>query len=140
MNSPVVLLPIGFTHRDNEYLKNLALRSAGTLKYADVHSIMDIMAIIASSNVFVGTSLHGNITASSFGIPHVFGPLPVDKTDGFLSVVNLPAELKLSSWNEMNYKIDLALELGPQFFSERAREAKKKVYLVMDELFQVLLN
>ena len=139
-NSPVVLLPIGYTHRDNEYLKNLALRSGGTLKYADVYSIMDIMAIIASSNVFVGTSLHGNITASSFGIPHVFGPLPVDKAAGYLSIVNLPAELRLDSWNEMNYKIDLALELGPQFFSDRAREAKEKVYRVMDELFQVLLN
>ena len=139
-NSPVVLLPIGYTHRDNEYLKSLALRSGGILKYANVYSIMDIMAIIASSDVFVGTSLHGNITASSFRIPHLFGPLPVDKADGFLSVMNLPEELKLRSWNEMNYKIDLALELGQQFFSERAREAKEKVYLVIDKLFQVLLN
>jgi hypothetical protein len=40
----------------------------------------------------------------------------------------------------MNYKIDLALELGPQFFSQRAREAKEKVYLVLEALFQSLLN
>lgn len=139
-SAPVVLLPIGFTHRDNEYLKNLALRSGGTLKYVNVHSIRDIMAIIASSDVFVGTSLHGNITALSFGIPHLFGPLPVDKAAGFLDVVNVPAELKLGSWNELNYKLDLALELGPQFFTQRAREAKEKVYLVLDELFQGLLN
>ena len=106
----------------------------------DVYSIVDIIGIIASSDLFVGTSLHGNITASSFGIPHLPGPLPEDKADGFLSIVNLPAELKLGSWNEINDKIDLAVKLRPEFFAQRAREAKERVYQVIDELFQVLLN
>jgi len=134
---PVVLLPIGHCHGDAQFLRDLARRSGGTLKYADVYSIADIMSIIAASDLFIGTSLHGNITATSYGIPHLLGPLPVDKTAGFLEVMNLPSELRLRSWAEMNEKIDFAVELGHQFFSTRATVAKRKVYLTVDELIKL---
>jgi len=139
-NSVVVLLPIGYCHGDHEFLQSLMRRSGGTLKYANVYSIADIMCIIAASDLFVGTSLHGNVTASSFGIPHLFGPLPVDKASGFLSVMNLPSQLKLGSWDEMNDRIDFVEELGREFFSERATLAKAKVYQVINKLFQNLLK
>jgi polysaccharide pyruvyl transferase WcaK-like protein len=45
--------------------------------------VFDMLAIIAASDVFVGTSLHGNITAFSFGIPHVFGPCRSLKSTAF---------------------------------------------------------
>ena len=62
--------------------KVLAQRSGGSLKYASVNSIADIMSVIMASDLFIGTSLHGNITAASHGIRHLFGPLPVDKAAG----------------------------------------------------------
>jgi hypothetical protein len=136
----VVLLPTGYCLGDHEFLHSLSRQSGGAFKYAGVDSVFDILAIIAASDVFVGTSLHGNITAASFGIPHLFGPLPVDKAEGFLSAMNLPAELKLQSWREINAKIDMTVGLGRAFFSGRAREAKSKVYRVVDELLQVLLK
>jgi hypothetical protein len=130
----VVALPLGYCHGDHEFLKGLAKRSDGAIKYADVSSVFDMLAIIAASDVFVGTSLHGNITAFSFGIPHVFGPLPVAKVDGFLRVVNLPLELKMNSWSELNDKIDAAIALGPRFFAEKAYNAKQKVHRLVDDL------
>ena len=136
----VVLLPLGYCHGDHEFLQSLSRRSDRALKYADVCSVTDMLAIIAASDLFVGTSLHGNITAFSFGIPHLFGPLPVAKAEGFLNVTNLPAELKLQSWRELNDKIDFALELGPQFFAERAREAKAIVKREVDQLRHDLLK
>ncbi len=139
-DSSVVLLPIGYCHGDHEFLQTLARRSAGALKYVSAYSILDIMGIIAASDLFVGTSLHGNITALSFGIPLLFGPLPVDKSAGFLSVMNLPLELKLRSWSELNERIVLAEGLSRDLFSERAREAKSKVYRVVDELLYDCLN
>ncbi|MDQ2856335.1 MAG: polysaccharide pyruvyl transferase family protein, partial [Acidobacteriota bacterium] len=138
--SAVVLLPTGYCHGDHEFLQNLASQSGGTLKYAGVSSIFDMMAVIASSDVFVGTSLHGNITAFSFGIPHLFGPLPVAKSEGFLSAANLPRTLKLGAWSEINERIDMAQGLGREFFAQRAREAKAKVYSVVDEVLQDLLK
>ena len=133
-DSLVVMLPIGNCHGDHEFLQSLARRAGGALKYAGRCSVVDVIALIAASDLFVGTSLHGNITASSFGVPHVFGPLPVDKTGGFLSTMNLPAELKARSWSELNDLIDLAVGLGRDFFLERAWEAKARVYDVVDKL------
>jgi hypothetical protein len=135
-NAKVVLLPLGYCHGDHEFLQSLAQRANGRLHYANVNSIFDMMALIAASDVFAGTSLHGNITAFSFGIPHVFGPLPVTKTRGFLEITNLPAELRLSSWSEVDKAIDCATTLGPDFFANRAREAKARVYRVMEQLFE----
>jgi polysaccharide pyruvyl transferase WcaK-like protein len=131
----VVALPLGYCHGDHEFLQRLAKESNGMLKYADVYSIFDMLAIIAASEVFVGTSLHGNITAFSFGIPHVFGPLPVAKAEGFLKVAKLPAELKLRSWKELNDKIDEATMLGNDFFLSKAHEAKAQVYELFDEMY-----
>jgi hypothetical protein len=130
----VVALPLGYCHGDHEFLKSLAKRSGGTIKYADVSSVFDMLAIIAASDVFVGTSLHGNITAFSFGIPHVFGPLPVAKVDGFLKVANLPVELKMNSWKELDDKIEAAIAFGPRFFAEKAYNAKQKVHRLVDDL------
>lgn len=133
-NVEVVALPLGYCHGDHEFLKSLAKQSNGVVKYAGVYSIFDMLAIIAASDLFVGTSLHGNITAFSFGIPHVFGPLPVAKAEGFLKVTNLPVELKMHSWKELNDKIDEATMLSSDFFLNKAHEAKARVYEVVDEL------
>jgi hypothetical protein len=133
---PVVLLPIGHCHGDAQFLQDLARRSSGLLKYADVYSIADIISVIAASDLFIGTSLHGNVTASSYGIRHLFGPLPVDKSAGFLDVMNLPAELLLRSWSEMNERIDFAIELGHEFFSKQAALGKAKVYRVVEEMLR----
>lgn len=130
----VVALPLGYCHGDHEFLQSVARQSSGMIKYADVYSIFDMLAIIAASDVFVGTSLHGNITAFSFGIPHVVGPLPVAKTIGFLKIVNLPAELRMGSWNELNEKIEGAVMLGSDFFLDRAAAAKLRSYQLLAEL------
>ena len=136
----VVLLPLGYCHGDHEFLRRLSARSNGALKYVDTYSVFDMLSIIAAAEVFAGTSLHGNITAFSFGIPHLFGPLPVAKAEGFLHVTNLPPELKLQSWRELNDKIEYALELGPRFFSERAQAAQAAVKREVDRLRHDLLK
>jgi hypothetical protein len=139
-DSEVVLLPVGYCHDDDRFLKRLARKSGGAFKYANVYSVRDIISVIAASDLFVGTSLHGNITAFSYGIPHLFGPLPVDKAEGFLNAVNLTPELKLGSWGELNDKLDMIEVLGRNFLEVPVREAKARVYKVVDELFESLFS
>lgn len=136
----VVLLPLGYCHRDHLFLSDIAKRAGGAFKFIDVHSVYDMMAVIAACGTFVGTSMHGNITALSYGLPHLFGPLAVDKAEGFLDIAGLPGALKLSSWSELNDKLDVAAGLGPDFFAERARSAKERVYRVVDELLARALS
>lgn len=139
-NSEIVLLPLGYCHHDHVFLASLAKKSAGAFKYIGVYSVSDMISVIAACNMFVGTSLHGNITAFSFGIPHVYGAMDVAKSEGFLHEVNLPTELKLQTWSEMNDKLDLVAAKGKGFFSERAEKAKVKVYRVVDRLLAELLK
>jgi exopolysaccharide biosynthesis predicted pyruvyltransferase EpsI len=139
-DSEIVLLPIGYCHSDDQYLQHLAKRSDGALKYVGAYSVYDIMAVIAASNVFLGTSLHGNITAFSFGIPHLFGPLNVDKITGFLDIANLSPDLKLKSWTEVNEKLDFVNSLEPAYFSSRAQIAKQKVKETFNLLYDSLCS
>ncbi|HZQ48369.1 MAG TPA: polysaccharide pyruvyl transferase family protein [Verrucomicrobiae bacterium] len=134
----VVLLPLGGCHGDREYLKQLARDSGGAFKYVELNSIFDIIAALAGCDVFLGTSLHGNVTAFSFGIPHLFGPIQVAKREGFLEMANLPPDLKLESWAEINQKLDLATTLGGDFFAARAIAAKRRVHEVFDLLLRTV--
>jgi hypothetical protein len=134
----VVLLPLGWCHGDGEYLQRLAHESAGAFRLIEPHSIFDIIAVLAACDVFLGTSLHGNITAFSFGIPHLFGPIEVAKREGFLEVADLRPDLKLQSWAELDQGLDLCLELGAAYFAPRAAAAKRRVHEASDLLLRAV--
>jgi hypothetical protein len=136
----VVLLPLGKCHGDPEYLQGLAEISAGEFKYLPFESIFDLIAVLAACDIFVGTSMHGNITALSFGIPLLFGPIAVRKAEGFLDIVQLPPELKLKSWSELEQKLDLVTSFGGKFFADKAATAKQRVHQVFDQLAQAIAN
>ncbi|MDB6121515.1 MAG: hypothetical protein JWQ71_508 [Pedosphaera sp.] len=136
----VVLLPLGQCHGDNAYLRQLAQASGGIFKYLELDSIFAMIATLAACDVFIGTSMHGNITAFSFGIPHLFGPIPAAKCEGFLDVVNLPLELKLKSWTEINQKLDVVTGMKGQYFADRASVAKQRVNQTFDLLVQAVAN
>jgi hypothetical protein len=83
----VVLLEIGRCLGDDEILGGIAaefdfpyVRNEGGATV----SIMDKVAVIAHARAFMGTSLHGNIIASAYNVPHfTFGNSGVKKVDGF---------------------------------------------------------
>ncbi len=135
----VVLLPLGRCHGDAEFLRHVSEASGGDFKFADVERLSDAVSIIAACDLFVGTSLHGNVTAFSFGVPHLHGPLPADKAEGFLRTAGLPAWLKLDAWGELYEKSGEALLLGAEFFAARAVAAREKVTRAVDALLDALL-
>jgi hypothetical protein len=134
-DAEIVLLPLGYCHKDDRFLKRLCRESRGAFRYIGVRSIFDMLSVLAASNLFVGTSMHGNITALSYGVPHLFGPVHVDKVEGFLGMVDLPRDFKLTSWKELNDKLDMVTALGDDFFSSRATRAKKEASAAFDLLF-----
>lgn len=135
----VLLLPLGLCHGDAEFLRQVKHASGGAFKYADVRTVADAVSAIAASDLFVGTSLHGNITAFAFGRPHLCGPLPADKVEGFLRSSGLPLTLRLESWGELCEKVEAARSLGADFFAARAADARAKVARVVDKLLDALL-
>jgi len=89
-----VLLPIGrYTGLDDGiYLRTLArtLKSPHALVPEDA-SILEIMLVIAKATLFLGTSLHGNITAQSFAVPHLGLNPKSPKLGAYLKSWDIPA-------------------------------------------------
>ncbi|GAC31074.1 polysaccharide pyruvyl transferase family protein [Paraglaciecola polaris] len=82
----VVLLPIGYAsgHDDLQYLKKIEKRLDGEGLLLQKLNVWEIMYIIKNAKLFIGTSLHGIITAMAFNVPH-FGLNPnIFKVNSFL--------------------------------------------------------
>lgn len=136
----VVLLPLGRCHGDDIYLKQLAREAGNGVRCLGLDSVFDALSVLAACDAFLGKSLHGNITAFSFGIPHLIGPIEVDKCQGFLDMVNLPPELKLQSWDEADARLDLVTGLGGKYFRRLATAARRQVDEVFDRMLQSLVD
>ena len=134
----VVLVPIGYCHNDDKALKRLAAVSNGAFKYAGVRSVRDMLSVLAACDTFLGTSMHANITAFSFGIPHLVGPLSVDKLGGFLDITGLDPALRLNTWSEAIDRLQWIEELGASYFEEKAVLAKSSVHKTFDQLVQAI--
>lgn len=89
----VVLFSIGRAtgHSDQEAIKLIlgttaSLSESDGLFESDCDSIFDIMWLIANSILYAGTSLHGAITAASYGVPVIaLCPDQVAKLPAFLT-------------------------------------------------------
>jgi polysaccharide pyruvyl transferase WcaK-like protein len=84
-NLLVVCCPIGSApgHEDDVILKKM-YNLAPSWKYVNPHSIYDIMYLIAQSEIYVGTSLHGLITAFSYSVPAISLNKKLKKTSSFI--------------------------------------------------------
>jgi len=76
--------PIGkaLDHDDHQALHHLGKLVKSPFTYFDADTIWDIMYLIANSKCYIGTSLHGAITAMSYAVPHV--GLKVEKLSAYL--------------------------------------------------------
>lgn len=134
----IVLLPIGYCHGDDVFLKNLAIKSCGVFTYLESRSIFATISILAASSLFIGTSMHGNITAFSFGIPHLFGPIAVDKVKGFLNIVGLGKEFQLDSWADIDERHTMLEKLPADYFTTRAEHSKNAVNDTFGKIADIL--
>lgn len=88
----VVLLPIGYAsgHDDFKLLKEVnEAVFEDTVLFYDLN-VWEIMSVIKNAQVFFGTSLHGVITAMSFGVPHFGLNKSIKKLDSFLKDWSVP--------------------------------------------------
>lgn len=98
-----VLIPIGgYSGLDD----SIGLKEIKNSMRAPVHlierypSIWDVMYIIANAKLFLGTSLHGNITAQSFAVPHIGLSQRRCKLDFYLETWDIPEYARCIPINE----------------------------------------
>lgn len=107
-----ILLPLGRAsgHEDQIVLKHIhhQLKTPSIL-LSDI-GVYDIMATIAFSSVFFGSSLHGNITAMAYGVPHLGLTDKVHKLDAYLKTWALPDFSKCIPFDHMSDSIKQMLK------------------------------
>lgn len=85
MGLKVILCPIGLAagHEDDKILKALSIYSLDYI-YIEPKSIYDIIYLINNSRFYLGTSLHGMITAQSYNVPFFGLNKKIKKLDNYI--------------------------------------------------------
>ena len=87
----ICLMPINYCHEDRYGMELLAQHGVQEFEtITDYFQPPELIAIIAGAKAFFGTSLHGNLTAASYGVPFVgidMYPSFVSKMDGIFSMM-----------------------------------------------------
>ena len=112
-NLEIVWLPIGLCHGDQDALR-LVQRASGNrfTLVKDLEPPLEIGALIGACDYFVGSSLHGNLTALSFGIPHIVvnNPLRSAKLEGLVQLARLE-EFRITGWEDLEDVFDRLADL-----------------------------
>lgn len=111
---PVVLCPIGTATGHEDQIPLAAIHKAVKTPsiLIDNGSIFDIMAIIANSRLFIGTSLHGAITAMSFAVPNLALTLDVHKLTTYLRTWGFPTLQDAVPINRISTDVARALSVS----------------------------
>lgn len=96
-----VLIAIGPCHGDDELARDVgAAMQRAPLVLDAPGSLLEIAAMIAGADLYLGSSMHGFVTAMAFGVPAlIVGSPRMTKFDGLLRGLGLP-ELRKNSWPE----------------------------------------
>lgn len=124
----IVLLPIGRAsgHEDQIVLGKILPLLGQPAILPRQNTIFDTMWFIANSQLFIGTSLHGAITAMSYGVPHLALTKIDSKIPAFLNTWDLPAQsnceeltdIYSSAQNRLNIPQEQLIILSKDFVSK----------------------
>lgn len=130
---PVVIFPIGLAtgHEDQYIINELKKRLEGynnIFFISENITILDIMAIIAFSRLYAGTSLHGFITAMSFGIQRICVSSKITKLIQFAQTWDLEEILIGIEYENLSEGILSSLKLQTDKYVEHSSKLKEIYY------------
>lgn len=105
-----VLLPLGLCHGDLSALQAVSNLVPNVARVLKTNNIWHMLAVIAHSVLFAGVSLHGNLVAYSYDIPHLFMPLNVEKITGVMDILKISPQCRLAHWEELQLSISNLFE------------------------------
>jgi len=129
---PVVLLPICHHISDNASLKimrrMLDARGVETHLVTGILKTLDTSAILAKSQIYIGTSLHGTLTSLAFRRPAIaFNPSERSKHRGALRVIDLEI-CNCSDVSDIPLRAVELMKLPINYFDSRIQVAANKVH------------
>ena len=124
----IICCPIGLAsgHDDHIILKQM-IDLNPDWQYIHPKNIYDIMLLIASSKLYVGTSLHGAITAFSFGVPIVPLNKKIKKLDSFVSTWTKDVYINSIEYNQVELGVKEALNKWDKSKGEKLLLNQQKI-------------
>ncbi|MGM0214840.1 polysaccharide pyruvyl transferase family protein [Enterococcus sp. AZ109] len=143
----LVLLPIGKAalHEDNIPLKKLysVMNRKKNLKSKillfDVN-IFETMYVISHSKLFIGTSLHGNITALTYNVPTVAIDKRIGKLTEFLKDYSVPDQEYSVQYDQIFISARKAMKTPEEKLAYQSKFVKKKVSKNFDNISKVIMD
>lgn len=136
----ICLCPIGraLNHDDHEALETIRpLLRKQAAYFGDSH-IWDVMYLIANSACYIGTSLHGAITAMSFAVPYV--GLRVRKLDSYLKTWGVEALNHVVGLDEIDSQFALARQVPPEELQRTLNIQIKESEKSFDTMYKIISN
>jgi hypothetical protein len=100
---------LSITHYNGDFEAMVPLARETRLPLLRVDRADELPEILSLASLIVASSLHANVIAFSYGIPHLFAPAPaMNKIPGFLEIVGLPKEVALQTWEHFDPRIAVA--------------------------------
>lgn len=133
----ILLLPIGNCsgHRDSKALKKLEIIcKSDDIIFINPNTINEIMKFIANSNLFIGTSLHGVITAMAFNIPYLGLNPRIKKLDNYLKTWAILELNKCIEFNVIYEEARNALKVPCEILKKNSQNQKMLVYKSLDTI------
>jgi len=139
----LVLCPIGTAggHEDHIPLQEIFSKLHTTNKhFVEEPHVLEIMALIANASLYIGTSLHGVITAMSYGLPYVGLNKKQVKVQQYLKTWGVE---ELSSIQDPDSFIDYAeqiIETPSHRILSKSSEEKQRYYKHVNEMYNTIEN
>lgn len=132
----VVLLPIGRAagHEDDIILEKIKNKCNVEVFLPENNTIFDTMYIIAKSSAYIGTSLHGAITAVSYGVPNFSLNKNVEKLNLFYKTW-FKDRKNTALEDDFLSELNSLTEYEKEKLNERTRELKSYVYENFKKMF-----
>ena len=136
----LVLLPIGFAanHDDNIALNRLKKHLKMDYIHKESLNIYEVMYLIAKSKFFAGTSLHGNITSMSYGVPHIGLNKSITKLDEYLRTWDLKEQNHCIDFEDLSKEYEIIKNIDKDYLEIKRKELINLSRENFDNMFKVL--
>lgn len=136
----LVLLPIGFAanHDDNIALNRLKKYLKMDYIHNESLTIYEVMYLIAKSKFFAGTSLHGNITSMSYGVPHIGLNKSITKLDEYLRTWDLKEQNHCIDFEDLSKEYEIIKNIDKDYLEIKRKELINLSRENFDNMFKVL--
>jgi polysaccharide pyruvyl transferase WcaK-like protein len=136
----ILLLPIGRApaHEDHVALEHIRtfMHTPALMPAAD-SSISDIMHLIAHSQVFIGSSLHGAITAMAFAVPHL-ALTGIAKLTRYLDTWDIPEQQTPVDACDLVTRVDEVLQISPKRRQDLAEQLEQASWDNFRAIYELL--